>query len=118
MKHQKRTFGEWLSDKVAEVGGSWNFVIGCILCMTVWVTVNTCLSHKFDPFPFVLLNLVLSTVAALQAPIIMMSQNRKAETDRLRDDKHYKISKLAEARAEQALSLIKEIYQKLDTEGE
>ncbi len=110
-----RTFADKVSDKVAEVGGSWTFVIGCVFAMALWIGCNIFfLTHPFDPFPFVLLNLVLSTIAALQAPIIMMSQNRKAEADRHRDDRHYQISKKAETRAEEAIELLKEINQKLD----
>src|SRR5262249_19854733 len=80
------TFGEHLSDKVAEFGGSWKFIISFGLVLTLWIILNSLVAlwRPFDPFPFILLNLVLSCVAALQAPVIMMSQNRQEAKDRLR----------------------------------
>jgi len=79
------TFGDRLADRVAAIGGSWNFIIGFSLFMVVWAILNTVVlaRHAFDPFPFIFLNLMLSMLAALQAPIIMMSQNRQAAKDRL-----------------------------------
>jgi uncharacterized membrane protein len=79
------TFGDRLADRVAAIGGSWNFIIGFTLFMVVWAILNTVVlvRHAFDPFPFIFLNLMLSMLAALQAPIIMMSQNRQAAKDRL-----------------------------------
>jgi uncharacterized membrane protein len=79
------TFGDKLADRVAAIGGSWNFIIGFGLLMAVWAILNTVVlaRHAFDPFPFIFLNLMLSMLAALQAPIIMMSQNRQAAKDRL-----------------------------------
>ncbi len=72
-----------LADTVAGFGGSWKFIVSFGLFMLVWVVANLyLLSKAFDPFPFILLNLLLSTIAALQAPVIMMSQNRKEEKDR------------------------------------
>ena len=79
------TFGDRLADRVAAIGGSWNFIIGFSLFMVVWAILNTVVlaRNAFDPFPFIFLNLMLSMLAALQAPIIMMSQNRQAAKDRL-----------------------------------
>ena len=79
------TFGDRLADRVAAIGGSWNFIIGFTLFMVVWAILNTVVlvRHAFDPFPFIFLNLMLSMLAALQAPVIMMSQNRQAAKDRL-----------------------------------
>jgi len=79
------TFGDKLADRVAAIGGSWNFIIGFSLFMVVWAILNTVVlaRHAFDPFPFIFLNLMLSMLAALQAPVIMMSQNRQAAKDRL-----------------------------------
>lgn len=78
-------FGERLADKVAAVGGSWAFIIGFSLFMALWAVLNTLVLAKsaFDPFPFIFLNLMLSMLAALQAPLIMMSQNRQAKKDRI-----------------------------------
>jgi uncharacterized membrane protein len=82
---QRLTFGDRLADRVAAIGGSWNFIIGFGLFMMVWAVLNTVVltRHPFDPFPFIFLNLMLSMLAALQAPVIMMSQNRQAAKDRL-----------------------------------
>ncbi|KQQ89584.1 DUF1003 domain-containing protein [Aureimonas sp. Leaf324] len=79
------TFGERLADRVAAVGGSWSFIIGFGVFLVAWAVVNTVIlaANAFDPFPFIFLNLMLSMLAALQAPIIMMSQNRQAAKDRL-----------------------------------
>lgn len=85
-----RTFGDKLSDKLTEVAGSWTFIISMIIFLIFWIILNLYLLDKVDPYPFVLLNLVLSCIAALQAPIIMMSQNREAKKDRLRSSNDYK----------------------------
>jgi uncharacterized membrane protein len=86
-----------LADKVATFGGSWKFIISFMAFMLVWIVANLYLLKKsFDPFPFILLNLLLSTIAALQAPIIMMSQNRKEEKDRQRAVNDYLINLKAE----------------------
>ena len=84
------TIGEKLSDRVARFGGSWTFIISFIVVMVVWMTINILIfTHRFDPYPFILLNLVLSCLAALQAPVIMMSQNRQSEKDRMQADDNY-----------------------------
>jgi uncharacterized membrane protein len=92
---EDRTLGERLADKVAAFGGSWTFIILFMAAMATWILWN----HRggaFDPFPFILLNLVLSCLAALQAPVIMMSQNRQAEVDRLDAHHDYEINLKAE----------------------
>jgi uncharacterized membrane protein len=82
-----------LADKVASFGGSWKFILSFALLMTCWIISNIYfISKPFDPYPFILLNLILSTIAALQAPIIMMSQNRKEEKDRQRAVNDYLIN--------------------------
>lgn len=88
------TFGQRISDRVADFGGSWTFIISFGLFLLFWIILNTFLlgAEKFDPFPFILLNLILSTIAALQAPVIMMSQNRQEEKDRERSKKDYMIN--------------------------
>lgn len=80
-----QSFGDRLSDRVAAVGGSWGFIIAFSIFLVAWTALNTLVlaGHEFDPYPFIFLNLMLSMVAALQAPIIMMSQNRQAAKDRL-----------------------------------
>ncbi|MFH1409423.1 MAG: DUF1003 domain-containing protein [Nanoarchaeota archaeon] len=95
---KKLTFGEKLSDKIAEFGGSWRFIIIFWLILLIWVSINSIvlLQKPFDPYPFILLNLVLSCLAAIQAPIIMMSQNRQEAKDRLRSEYDYKINMKAE----------------------
>ena len=83
---EKLTFGQWLADRVAAFGGSWSFIILFFVVLMLWVVLNTVwlsASEVFDPYPFVFLNLVLSMLAAIQAPVIMMSQNRQAQKDRL-----------------------------------
>ena len=94
-----QTFGDRLSDKVAAVGGSWGFIIAFSIFLLGWTGLNTFVlaRHAFDPFPFIFLNLMLSMVAALQAPIIMMSQNRQAAKDRLEDRVDYETNAHAAA---------------------
>jgi uncharacterized membrane protein len=89
---RKLTFGERVSDKVAEFGGSWKFILSFMGLLIIWIIINSIvlLLKPFDPFPFILLNLILSCIAAMQAPVIMMSQNRQEEKDRLRADEDYK----------------------------
>jgi uncharacterized membrane protein len=90
--------GNRLADRIAEFGGSWIFIISFFLFLAAWMAINTWMlvSRQFDPFPFILLNLILSCLAAIQAPIIMMSQNRKEAKDRLRAEHDYKINLKAE----------------------
>ncbi len=92
------TFGQRLADDVARVGGSWPFVVGFVLVLLVWTGVNTWLlrGKAFDPYPYILLNLVLSCLAALQAPIIMMSQNRSSAQDRRRSEQDFRVNLKAE----------------------
>jgi uncharacterized membrane protein len=95
---QQLTIGERLADKVSEFGGSWRFVISFTVIVVVWVAVNSAvlLWRPFDPYPFILLNLVLSCLAAIQAPVILMSQNRQEARDRLRGEYDYRINLKAE----------------------
>lgn len=98
-----------LSDKVAEFGGSWKFIILFLVMITAWIILNIYwLNNKgFDPYPFILLNLVLGGFAALQAPIIMMSQNRKEDRDRKRAENDYLVNLKAEIE-------IRNLHQKID----
>ena len=90
------TFGQRIADKVAAFGGSWPFIFIASGIMFVWMALNIFLAAKFDPYPFILLNLVLSSVAALQAPIIMMSQNRQSTKDKLLAQNDYQVNLKAE----------------------
>lgn len=95
---KKDSFGERLADRVAEFGGSWKFIIIFCTFLVSWATLNTVilLTGALDPYPFIFLNLLLSMVAALQAPIIMMSQNRQAVKDRLTAQHDYEVNLKAE----------------------
>ena len=105
---RSETFGERTADRVAEFGGSWRFIGLFALVMVTWMALNTLLlSTGFDPYPFILLNLVLSCLAAVQAPIIMMSQNRQEARDRARADHDYMINLKAELE-------IRLLHEKLD----
>ena len=105
---EQTTFGNRLADKIAAFGGSWRFIISFGIILLFWVLVNVYLLTKpFDPYPFILLNLVLSSLAALQAPVIMMSQNRQEAKDRLRSEQDYRINLKAELE-------IKALHDKLD----
>ena len=110
MKQAKEnlTFGQRAADKIAKFGGSWTFIISFFLVLTIWISFNVYALHNkgFDPYPFILLNLILSCLASIQAPIIMMSQNRQEEKDRARAEWDLKINEKAEAE-------IREISKKL-----
>ena len=85
-----RSFGDYLADKITEIAGSWPFIIGLVIFLLLWIILNIFILTNADPYPFILLNLLLSCIAAFQAPIIMMSQNREAKKDRLRSSNDYK----------------------------
>ena len=104
-----RTFGQIVADKVASFGGSWTFIISFFIFITIWISSNVflLLNKGFDPYPFILLNLVLSCLAAIQAPVIMMSQNRQEAKDRLRSQNDYQINLKAELE-------IRHLHDKLD----
>jgi uncharacterized membrane protein len=103
------TQGQKISDKVARFGGSWKFIILFMIILFVWIIYNSIALTKdiFDPYPFILMNLILSCIAALQAPIIMMSQNRQEEKDRMRSENDYLINLKAELE-------IRSLHQKMD----
>ncbi len=103
------TFGQRIADKVASFGGSWTFILLFLGFITVWISINVfiLIQRPFDPFPFILLNLILSCIAALQAPVIMMSQNRQEEKDRERGKKDYMINLKSELE-------IQMLHEKLD----
>jgi uncharacterized membrane protein len=103
------TFGERLSDSIAAFGGSWTFIIFFSVVLLVWIGLNSFIlaNRAFDPYPYILMNLVLSALAALQAPVIMMSQNRSEARDRLRGENDYKINLKAELE-------IRHLHEKID----
>ncbi|PYK46975.1 MAG: hypothetical protein DME53_00795 [Verrucomicrobia bacterium] len=106
---KKLTFGERLSDHIAEFGGSWKFLITFGAVLVGWIALNALVlfNRGFDPFPFILLNLILSCLAAVQAPIIMMTQNRAEARDRLRAENDYKVNLKAELE-------IRHLHEKID----
>jgi uncharacterized membrane protein len=106
---QKLTFGERLADKIADFGGSWNFIVIFGGVLLLWVAINSMILiwRPFDPYPFILLNLVLSCLAAIQAPVILMSQNRQESRDRLRSEHDYLINLKAELE-------IRHLHEKID----
>ncbi len=101
------TFGDRMSDRLAKGAGSWAFVITFLLLIGLWIALNTAVAKPFDAYPFILLNLMLSCVAAVQAPVIMMSQNRQEEKDRLRSQNDYKVNVKSEL-------IIEDLHRKLD----
>jgi hypothetical protein len=106
---ERRTFGDKLADKVTQIAGSWGFIIGFCVFLILWMIINTILIVRFDEYPFILLNLILSCIAALQAPVIMMSQNRAAKKDSLRSLNDYKTDLKSELILEVLHDQIKDI---------
>lgn len=105
---KSNTFGQNASDAIAKFVGSWYFIIGFLIVLGSWISVNIILvSAAFDPFPFILLNLVLSCVAAIQAPLIMMSQNRQEQKDRQRAENDYKVNLKSEI-------IMQDLHMKMD----
>ena len=105
---EKYTIGQRAADSIAKFAGSWTFIFAFTGILILWMVINTLLAAKaFDPFPFILLNLVLSCVAAIQAPLIMMSQNRQEEKDRRRAENDYKVNLKTEI-------MIEDLYDKVN----
>ena len=111
-KNEKVSFGQKAADAVAKFAGSWAFIFSFVAVMVIWMVVNIILGTKaFDAYPFILLNLVLSCIAAIQAPLIMMSQNRQEAKDRKRAENDYRVNLKSEF-------LIDELYKKLEQVSE
>ncbi|OQP56327.1 DUF1003 domain-containing protein [Niastella populi] len=108
-KDEPLTAGQRLADRVARFGGSWKFISSFVIILSVWIGINVVLQgpNRFDPYPFILLNLLLSCLAAIQAPVIMMSQNRQEEKDRKRNENDYVVNLKAEIE-------IRTLHQKID----
>ena len=109
---EKLTRGQRAADKVARFAGSWGFILAFFVVLAVWIAANGYFlamlgGSAFDPYPFILMNLILSCIAALQAPVIMMSQNRQEEKDRARSKNDYKVNLKSEI-------IIEDIHEKLD----
>jgi len=115
-EQEHMTFGARVADKVAAFGGSWTFIIVFFTVMLVWVTLNSAalFTHHFDPYPYILLNLFLSMIAAIQAPVIMMSQNRQSAKDRLQADLDYQVNFKAELEVAQLHRKVDHIYERLE----
>jgi CRP/FNR family cyclic AMP-dependent transcriptional regulator len=109
------TFGERLADRVAGFGGSWTFIICFGVTLALWVGGNTVVlgQHPFDPYPFIFLNLILSMLAAIQAPVIMMSQNRQGSKDRMKSDLDYRIDLKGEMEIAHLHTKVDRIYEML-----
>ena len=105
---ERETFGMKIADNIAKIAGSWTFIIVFTIILVSWMVVNVLMLVTFDPYPFILLNLFLSCVAAIQAPIIMMSQNRQDQKDRIRARNNYKVNLKTEI-------IIQDLHEKLDT---
>lgn len=105
---KKTTFGQRASDKLAEFAGSWFFIISFTLFLIIWILINVYfLKNPFDPYPFIMLNLVLSCIAAVQAPLIMMSQKRQEQKDRERAENDFKVNLKCEI-------ILENLHRKLD----
>ena len=106
-REENRTIGEKVSDKLAEVAGSWTFIIIFVLFLIFWIVLNIMAMQAVDPYPFILLNLVLSCISAIQAPIIMMSQNREAKKEKIKSNNEYKTTLKNEL-------ILEELHRKID----
>jgi uncharacterized membrane protein len=106
---EKLKFGERMADRLASIGGSWGFIIAFFILILLWIALNSLilLNKTFDPYPYIFLNLVLSCIAAIQAPAIMMSQNRQEQKDRLRAQNDYQVNLKAELE-------IRQLHEKID----
>ena len=117
-EEEQMTFGERVADKVAAFGGSWTFIIFFGFVLLCWAALNTAVLHDkgFDPYPYILLNLFLSMLASLQAPVIMMSQNRQSTKDRLKADLDYEINLKAELEVAQLHNKVDKIYEEMQAQ--
>jgi uncharacterized membrane protein len=112
---QEATFGERIADHVARFGGSWTFIITFAITLTIYTAINVALKGSaWDPYPFILLNLFLSMLAAIQAPVIMMSQNRQDTKDRLRGELDFDVNRRAEAEIQGVAGKLRELTDKIE----
>ncbi|MFH1663969.1 MAG: DUF1003 domain-containing protein [archaeon] len=112
---KRRTLGQKAADVITEFGGSWTFIIIFMLVVVLWITVNLYQLYfkVWDPYPFILLNLGLSMLAAIQAPIILMSQNRQTQRDRIKAERDYMVNRKAEREIEDVQKGLEEIKETL-----
>ncbi|OGJ12839.1 hypothetical protein A3K82_00800 [Candidatus Pacearchaeota archaeon RBG_19FT_COMBO_34_9] len=116
--HSRRTLGQKAADQLTKIAGSWIFILSLFAFLLVWMIINSYIFMKyaeggpFDPYPFILLNLVLSCLAAIQAPIILMSQNRLAQRDRIKIEYDYRINKKAEEEIREIKNLLLKMKKK------
>lgn len=115
-EQERLTFAQRVADRVASFGGSWSFILIFFAIMLVWVVLNSTalLRDHFDPYPYILLNLALSMIAAIQAPVIMMSQNRQASKDRLKSDLDYEVNFKAELEVAHLHRKVDRMYERLE----
>ena len=104
--NKEYTIGEKCADLVAKFGGSWKFIFSFTLMLLVWILYSVYSKNPFDPYPFILLNLILSCLAAVQAPFIMMSSNRQSQLDRIRDEKDFQLDQDTNEKITQILELL------------
>ena len=110
LRYSARTFGEISADNLSKWAGSWGFIISFFVFLVIWMAVNILVVAKmWDPYPFILLNLVLSCLAAIQAPIILMSQNRQSQKDRQKSDYDYLVNRKSERKIEEIQAQLKRI---------
>ncbi len=116
--YARRTFGQKSADNITKWAGSWTFIIIFLILVSSWIVLNGYYlieiynKKPFDPFPYILLNLALSLIAALQAPVILMSQNRQSEIDRVRAEYDYRVNRKAERGITEIKELILKLYKK------
>jgi uncharacterized membrane protein len=115
-EEDRLTFGQRIADKVASFGGSWTFIIIFGVILAIWVIFNSTalLAKHFDPYPYILLNLFLSMIASIQAPVIMMSQNRQSAKDRLKSDLDYEVNLKAELEVAHLHRKVDHIYERIE----
>lgn len=112
------TFGEKSADNLSQWAGSWSFILSFLFFIAVWMAVNFVgYIQEWDPYPFILLNLVLSCLAALQAPVILMSQNRQSKKDRQKSDYDYLVNRRAERKIEEVQKQLNRVERKLGIEN-
>jgi len=112
LKHMMipQTFGQRAADGIAKWAGSWTFILSFLIFLGLWMAANVyAWVNQWDPYPFILLNLVLSCVAALQAPVILMSQNRQSQKDRIKAEYDYRVNRKAERMVEEILKRVKKL---------
>ena len=112
---KERTFGQKAADGLTKIAGSWTFIIILLILIAIWIYLNvTAYVRQWDPWPFIILNLCLSCLAALQAPIILMSQNRQAQKDRLKIEYDYQVNRRSEKEIQEVKIMLSRIERKMN----